>query len=248
MEAGYDTPLSQNVDHKLDRKVTPMTNPDLSTWTSRPRPGSVTLIGACVRLEPLDWEAHERGLFTAVGGEVNAGLWDHISVGPYVDPATFRSDFENTRSEQGWQTLVIFDEASNTTLGMFSFMRIRERHGSVEIGCVVFGHKLQRTRQATEALTLMACHAFDDLGYRRYEWKCDTQNLPSSRAALRFGFAYEGIFRNDMVNKGRNRDTAWYSITDAEWPAVKIALQAWLAPENFDSAGQQIKTLEEMRA
>lgn len=201
-----------------------------------------------MRLEPLDWAAHEAGLFAAVGGEANAGLWDHISVGPYIDPATFKSAYENTRVEQGWQTLVIFDTVSQAIRGMFSFMRIREQHGSVEIGCVVFGHKLQRTRQATEALYLMAAHTFDDLGYRRYEWKCDTKNKASARSAERFGFVYEGFFRNDMVTKGRNRDTAWYSITDAEWQSVKAAVQAWLVPENFDDAGQQIKTLEEVRA
>jgi RimJ/RimL family protein N-acetyltransferase len=111
----------------------------------------------------------------------------------------------------------------------------------------VFGYALQRTLKATEALLLMARHVFDDLGYRRYEWKCDTQNLASSRAAMRFGFTYEGTFRNDMVSKGHSRDTAWYSITDAEWPAVCAALDAWLAPQNFDPDGTQIKRLEDMR-
>lgn len=223
-----------------------MTN-DLSTWTPRPRPGTETLAGTTVRLEPLDWARHEDGLFAVVGGTENARLWDHVSVGPYLDAATFRQSFEETRVAQGWETMVIQDVRSGKTLGMFSFMRIREPHGSVEIGCVVFGYGLQRSARATEGLLLMARHVFDDLGYRRYEWKCDDQNKASSRAALRFGFLYEGTFRNDMVSKGRSRDTAWYSITDAEWPRVRSALDAWLAPQNFDADGTQIKRLEEVR-
>lgn len=224
-----------------------MSSSDLSSWTPRPTPGQTVLTGDTVQLEPLHWASHEKGVFAAVGGEANAGLWDNISVGPYVDPATFKEDYEAVRAAQGWATMVIVDVATSTVLGMFSFMRIREQHGSVEIGCVVFGHTLQRTRQATEALTLMARHVFDDLGYRRYEWKCDTRNLASARSAERFGFEYEGVFRNDMVAKGRSRDTAWYSITDVEWPKVKAALEAWLAPDNFDADGQQIKKLEELR-
>lgn len=224
-----------------------MTTPDLTTWTLCPTPGQTVLTGQTVRLEPLDWTIHESGLAAAVGGADNAGLWDHISVGPYANPAKFKDEFEPVRVSQGWKTMVIRDTATGKVLGMFSFMRIREQHGSVEIGCVVFGHTLQRTRPATEALALMAGHVFDDLGYRRYEWKCDTQNAASNRAAERFGFIYEGTFRNDMVTKGRNRDTAWYSITDAEWPRVKAALEAWLAPDNFDDTGAQIKRLEDIR-
>lgn len=225
-----------------------MTTTDLSTWTPRSRPGTEILTGTTVRLEPLDWTKHEQGLFAVVGGKENAKLWDHVSVGPYLDAATFQHSFEETRIAQGWETMVIQDVVPDKTLGMFSFMRIRAQHGSVEIGCVVFGYGLQRSFRATEALLVMARHVFDDLGYRRYEWKCDGQNKASSRAALRFGFAYEGTFRNEMVSKGRNRDTAWYSITDSEWPAVRSALDAWLAPQNFDADGTQIKRLEELRA
>ncbi|MBT4739425.1 MAG: GNAT family N-acetyltransferase [Rhodospirillaceae bacterium] len=213
----------------------------------RPRPGSVMLTGTTVRLEPLDWAAHEQGLFAVVGGKENARLWDHVSVGPYVDQATFQNDLEQTRVARGWEAMVIHDSVSNVILGMFSFMRIREQHGSVEIGCVVFGYTLQRTSKATEGLLLMARHVFDDLGYRRYEWKCDDQNKASVRAAKRFGFLYEGTFRNDSVSKGRNRDTAWFSITDGEWPSVRAGLDAWLTPQNFDADGTQIKTLEEVR-
>ena len=224
-----------------------MSTTDLSTWAPCPRPSAVMPIGSTVRLEPLDWEIHEQGLFAIVGGKKNARLWDYVSVGPYLDPATFQKSFAETCVEKGWETKVIHEMVSGKVLGMFSFLRIRQQHGSIEIGCVVFGYALQRTLKATEALLLMARHVFDDLGYRRYEWKCDTQNLASSRAAMRFGFTYEGTFRNDMVSKGHSRDTAWYSITDAEWPAVCAALDAWLAPQNFDPDGTQIKRLEDMR-
>ena len=224
-----------------------MSTTDLSTWAPCPRPSAEIPIGSTVRLEPLNWEAHEQGLFAIVGGKKNARLWDYVSVGPYLDPATFQKSFAETCVEKGWETKVIHEVVSGKVLGMFSFLRIRQQHGSIEIGCVVFGYTLQRTLKATEALLLMARHVFDDLGYRRYEWKCDTQNLASSRAAMRFGFTYEGTFRNDMVSKGHSRDTAWYSITDAEWPAVCAALDAWLAPQNFDPDGTQIKRLEDMR-
>ncbi|MEQ8733441.1 MAG: GNAT family protein [Rhodospirillaceae bacterium] len=218
---------------------------DLSTWAPRARPGSVTLTGETVRLEPLDWTQHEAGLYAAVGGDENAALWAYMPIGPFLNADTFPPEFERQRVSSGWETMVIIDAATDTIAGMFSFMRLREAHGSVEIGCVVFGPRLQRTRQATEALYLMARHVFDDLGYRRYEWKCDDQNAASARAARRFGFVYEGTFRNDMVVKGRSRDTAWFSITDGEWAQVKAGLEAWLSPNNFDANGTQFKTLEE---
>ncbi|MEQ8507389.1 MAG: GNAT family protein [Rhodospirillaceae bacterium] len=220
---------------------------DLSTWTPRARPGSVPLTGETVRLEPLDWATHEAGLYAAVGGEGNAALWAHMPVGPFLNADLFPSEFERQRVSSGWESMVIVDVTTNMISGMFSFMRLREAHGSVEIGCVVFGWALQRTKQATEALYLMARHVFDDLGYRRYEWKCDDQNAASVRAARRFGFVYEGTFRNDMVVKGHNRDTAWFSITDGEWLRVKAGLEAWLSPRNFDGNGNQFKTLEEVR-
>ena len=148
---------------------------------------------------------------------------------------------------EGWRTLVVLNQQSGEVLGMAAFMRIRETHGSAEIGCVAFGPKLKRTRYATEAFALMAGHLFDDLGYRRYEWKCNVDNAASKRSAERFGFTFEGVFRNDMVTKGRSRDTAWYSITDKEWPSLRLALDQWLADANFATDGGQITTLEFFR-
>jgi RimJ/RimL family protein N-acetyltransferase len=130
---------------------------------------------------------------------------------------------------------------------MASFLRMAPEHGVIEIGHIWFAPALQRTRQATEAIYLMARHVFDDLGYRRLEWKCDALNEPSRRAAQRFGFTFEGVFRQHMVVKGRNRDSAWFSILDGEWPAIREAFEAWLGPENFDADGRQRQTLAAVR-
>lgn len=220
---------------------------DLSHWTRRPTPGEQTLAGKRVRLEPLDWDAHGAGLFAAVCGAANDELWRWMPVGPFAGPDQLKAFLAAAREKEGWRTLVIRAAAGGEVLGMVTYMRIREAHGSAEIGCVTFGPKLRQTAEATEALALMAAHVFD-LGYRRYEWKCNFGNLASKRAAERFGFRFEGVFRNDMVIKGESRDTAWYSITDAEWPAVRSALDHWLADDNFAKDGSQLRGLESFRA
>ncbi|WP_417456051.1 GNAT family N-acetyltransferase [Kordiimonas sp.] len=217
---------------------------DVIDWQPKARPGLVILEGRYVTLEPLDLAAHGAGLYAAVGGDVNAGLWQYIPLGPFPDKATLCHAMKEAGRHRGWQTMVIRAREGGEALGMASYMRIREEHGSAEVGCVVFGHALQRTRGATEAIALMARHVFDDLGYRRFEWKCNAANDASKRAAIRFGFAYEGTFRNDMVMKGKNRDTAWYSMIDSEWPDVCAAFQLWLRPENFDEQGKQKAKLQ----
>jgi RimJ/RimL family protein N-acetyltransferase len=219
----------------------------LSSWTRRPTPGLAPLEGKRVRLEPLDWAAHGAGLFAAVGGPANADIWEWMPVGPFPEPDTLRGMLDHNLEREGWRTMVIRRRTNGELLGMATYMRIREAHGSAEIGCVAFGQKLKRTAEATEAFALMAGHVFGDLGYRRYEWKCNFDNVASKRAAERFGFAFEGVFRNDMVAKGRSRDTAWYSIIDTEWPGLKAALDQWLAPGNFATDGSQIRTLESFR-
>ncbi|RYG38005.1 MAG: N-acetyltransferase [Burkholderiales bacterium] len=219
---------------------------DLSTWTPRPAPGGDVLTGARVRLEPLDWDRHGAGVFAAVGGEDNAAIWEWMPVGPWETASSLGEFLAGQFDKLRWRTLVIRNLMSGEILGMATYMNIREAHGAAEIGCVAFGPKLKRSAEATEALTLMAAHTFD-LGYRRYEWKCNSLNAASKRAAERFGFTYEGVFRNDMVTKGKSRDTAWYSITDTEWPGVKAALGRWLAPSNFAADGTQIRTLESFR-
>ena len=215
----------------------------LSGWTPKERPAPDVLEGRYVRLERLDWARHGDGLFAAVGGAQNDDLWTHMPIGPFPERAVFEQMYDFVRQRFEWETSVICHLGTGAVLGTVSFMRVRETHGSAEIGCVTFGPALKRTREATEAVYLMAAHVFDGLGYRRFEWKCDNANAASRRAAERFGFQFEGVFRNDMVVKGRSRDTAWFAMTDADWPALKAAYEGWLAPENFDAAGRQLRAL-----
>ncbi len=220
----------------------------LSDWTSRQRPGQWPLPGQRVVLEPLEWDIHLEGLYAAIAGPNNKDIWAYMPDGPYLAQDTFQHRFTALSAKLAWETLVIRKKAGGNILGMASYMRIREAHGSAEVGCVAFGDDLKRTPEATEAMFLMAAHVFDELGYRRYEWKCHNENEASKRAASRFGFAFEGIFRNDMVLKGQNRDTAWYAMTDEDWPDIKTAFKSWLASSNFDANGQQKQKLEALRA
>jgi RimJ/RimL family protein N-acetyltransferase len=221
-----------------------MSEVDLSEWKACASLGRVKLDGTYCMLEPFDSEKHELDLFSAVGGPGNDDLWTYIPMGPFTSAEDLNVALAHTQAERGWDTMVIRDVATNNVLGMASYMRQRPDHGSVEVGCIVFSHALQRTRVATETIYLMASHVFDDLGYRRFEWKCNAANAPSMRAAVRFGFTFEGIFRNDMVIKGANRDTAWYSIIDNEWPEISAEYQRWLRPDNFASDGEQITKLK----
>lgn len=220
----------------------------LQDWTARERPGQWPLAGNRVVLEPLDWDVHADGLYKAVAAPDIADLWDYMPIGPFKDQSQFEKTLNYIRSELSWQVLVIRKVNGGRILGMASYMRIREAHGSAEVGCVSFGRALRRTPEATEAMYLMAHHVFEELGYRRYEWKCNNDNAASRRAATRFGFQYEGVFRNDMVSKGKNRDTAWFAMTDEDWPVLKSAFEAWLDPKNFDASGAQKQKLEAFRS
>ena len=219
---------------------------NLETWAGCSAPALPPVEGRYARIEPVRWPDDAPRLFAAVGGAEKAGLWRHIPIGPFDDETALQTTLQTVAEEDNWRTHVIraFDGGA---LGTASYMRIRPEHGSVEVGCIVLSEALQRTRAASEAMYLMARHVFDDLGYRRYEWKCNDANAASKRAAERFGFAFEGVFRQDMVMKGGNRDTAWFSILDSEWPRVKAAFEAWLDPENFDRGGVQRRSLAEIR-
>ncbi len=220
---------------------------DLGDWTPRQPPGLVVLEGERVQVEPFVAAAHLDDLFATLGGPRNAALWHWMTSGPFFEAEALGQWLARVRENDDGRTLVIRSNTSREVLGMASYLRLRTTHGSVELGSVAFGDRLRRTTAATEALALMAQHVFDTLGYRRYEWKCDANHTASRRAAERFGFSFEGIFRNDMVTKGRSRDTAWYSLTDAEWPRCRRALKLFLASDNFDSAGRQITPLEQLR-
>ena len=204
--------------------------------------------GDLVRLEVLDPERQAESLFTSSHSPAAKGLWQHLPYGPFAGQAEFTAWLEQRAASTDPLFYAVVDWESMRALGMASFLRIDPGNGVIEIGHIWFAPELQRSRKATEAIFLMAKTAFDDLGYRRLEWKCDSLNVPSRRAADRFGFTFEGIFRHHMIVKGRNRDTAWFSMTDGEWPSRKAAFEAWLAPENFDSEGTQRRGLADVRA
>jgi RimJ/RimL family protein N-acetyltransferase len=198
-----------------------------------------------VLLEPLDPARHGDQLYAETTGADST--WDYLAYGPFSSNNEFVRWLEQRAPLDDPLTFAIIDRASGSARGLASFMRMDPTNGVIEIGHIWLSPRLQRTRQATEAIYLMSRYAFE-LGNRRLEWKCDALNAASRRAAERFGFVFEGVFRQHMVIKGRNRDTAWYSITDAEWPSRRAAFEAWLAPDNFDSSGAQKRGLAELRA
>ncbi|WP_172330396.1 GNAT family N-acetyltransferase [Mangrovicoccus sp. HB161399] len=219
---------------------------DVAVALPRPRPEPMVLEGRHVRLEPLAM-AHSVPLFAEVGGAENAALWTYMPQGPFADPAGLEAWMETAVASCDPLFSAIVDRATERLLGFASFLRIAPEVGCIEVGFIMFSKALQGTVHATEAMALMMSHVFDTLGYRRYEWKCDALNAPSRRAAERLGFRYEGIFRQATVYKGRNRDTAWFAATDGDWPALKAGFAAWLAPENFDAEGRQIRSLAACR-
>jgi RimJ/RimL family protein N-acetyltransferase len=192
---------------------------------------------------PLEAD-HADALYPTCAAPGTEQLWTYLSDGPFVDPAAFRDRIARTVADPAGESVAVL-LPDGTPAGLASYLRIDEKQGSVEVGSILLGTALRRTTASTEAMHLMAAHVFDELGYRRYEWKCDALNAPSRATARRLGFTYEGTFRNAVVYKGRNRDTAWFSITDEEWPAVRAAQRAWLDPANFDPAGRQLRRLEE---
>ena len=220
----------------------------LKTWSGCEQPGQSPQFGQHVQLTTLATSDQYAGLYEAVGQESQAELWRYMPIGPFSALSEFQNTLSFCQSQHGWEMMAIqATNAARTYLGMAGYMRIRATHGSVEVGCVTFSPALQRTPAATEAMYLMAKHVFEDLGYRRYEWKCHDQNQASKRAALRYGFQFEGIFRQDMVVKGENRDTAWFAMIDQDWPRLKAGFETWLAPDNFDRQGLQKSTLEACR-
>lgn len=220
---------------------------DLSNYHPCPLPGTEVLRGHHVILAPFDPEAHGFLLGQILASPDSVGTWDYMPV-TFSDPVHFGHEFDVISTNRDWLPYTILDRRSTKPLGMASYMRQRPEHGSIEVGCVAFSHELRKSIAATEAMFLMAAHVFDDLGYRRYEWKCHNENEASKRAAVRFGFQFEGVHRNDMVMKGKNRDTAWFSIIDDDWPRVKQAYERWLDPSNFDENGQQKQSLNLFQA
>ena len=205
--------------------------------TPSDRPGPVTLTGRYVQLEKLDPKRHGDGLWRAYKDDDS--IWTYLASGPFKDRAVFQDWLEERAVSLDPYFYAILDRKTGAPLGQFALMEIRPAMRVIEVGNVIYSPALQRTPAATEAQYLLARYAIDTLAYRRYEWKCNALNAPSRRAADRFGFTFEGIFRQHMIIKGANRDTAWYSIIDGEWPERKAAFERWLAPENFDANGIQ---------
>jgi RimJ/RimL family protein N-acetyltransferase len=204
------------------------------------RPERVTLKGRLITLVPLDAGAHAEALYEGSNGDAaRESVWAYLFDGPYSSRDEFRASIEAKARSTDPLFFAVIDNASGRAVGYQTFLRIDAPNRVIEVGNIMYTPAMQRTAGATEAQYLFAAHVFDDLGYRRYEWKCNALNAPSRRAAERFGFTFEGIFRQHMIVKGRNRDTAWFAMLDSEWPARKAAYELWLAPDNFDSDGRQ---------
>jgi RimJ/RimL family protein N-acetyltransferase len=215
------------------------------------RPERIVLSGRAVTLVPLSAESHADALFEGANGGDQDRVWTYLFDGPSTDRAAFRANIEAKAKSDDPLFFAIVDKASGKAVGYQTFLRIEPQHGVIEVGNIMYAPAMQRSIGATEAQYLFARYVFDELGYRRYEWKCNDLNAPSKRAALRFGFTFEGVFRQHMIVKGRNRDTAWFAMLDSEWPARRAAFEQWLAPANFDASGRQkvaLSTLNGMEA
>ena len=223
---------------------------ELAGWTPRPKAVATRIEGQSVVLVPLDVAAHVDELFDAAQGEgSDPWLYTYLAAGPFEMIDGFRSWLEAQAADPNIGVFTVTDKATGRAIGCVSAMRMDQANGSVEIGNIWYAGSLQRTTGSTEVILLVGDYVFRTLGYRRFEWKCNALHERSRRAALRFGFNYEGTFRQHYVVKGRNRDTAWFAMTDGDWESsIRPALIAWLDPSNFDENGQQIKRLEAFRA
>lgn len=215
-------------------------------WKPVQKPSMTLTKGNYCILEALNIEIHAELLFETLKIDNRGESWTYLPYGPFDTCADFCEWLKITNSQDDTLLYAILDLKTQQPLGIAGYLRINPEHGVIEIGHLHFSKLLQRTPIATEAIYLMMKHVFNDLGYRRYEWKCNSLNQASCNAAKRFGFTFEGIFRQSNVFKGQNRDTAWFSIIDNEWPAIKNRFEKWLNPNNFDSYGNQIKKLREI--
>jgi RimJ/RimL family protein N-acetyltransferase len=216
-------------------------------WKARERPARIHIDGRHCRLEPVDVERHATDLFEAYNAASDGSDWTYLFVGPFTEFDAFRDYLTKAAASNDPLHYTVIDKTSGKAVGTLALMRIEPVHGVIEVGSVTFSPLLKQTRISTEAQYLLMRYAFDELGYRRYEWKCDSLNAPSRKTALRLGFEFEGIFRQAIVYKGRNRDTAWYAIIDRDWPRVRQAFERWLADDNFDAGGKQRASLAQLR-
>ncbi|KKW50521.1 acetyltransferase [Pantoea ananatis] len=216
-------------------------------WQSRPLPQREIFQGQVCRLEPFSVAAHGAALWQAWSLAEDGRDWTYLSDGPFDDEAAWLAHARTMEASRDPLHFSVVDRKTDRAVGTLSLMRIDAANGVMEVGFVTFSRLLRQTRMATEAHFLLMRYAFEQLGYRRYEWKCDSCNLPSRRAALRLGFQFEGDFRQARIYKGRTRDTSWFSIIDSEWTQVKAGFERWLAETNFTREGQQREKLETLR-
>lgn len=217
-------------------------------WQSASIPPRTTIEGKYCRIEPIDPDRHATELFEAFRADQENRIWTYLPYGPFVDAGALTEWIRRECLGPDPMFHAVIDKSRGTAAGVASFLRIMPAIGTIEVGHINYSPSLQRRQAATEAMYLLMRRVFDELGYRRYEWKCDALNARSRTAALRLGFQFEGIFRQATIYKGRNRDTAWYSIIDTDWPIVSQAFEAWLDPENFDAAQRQRRSLGNLRA
>jgi RimJ/RimL family protein N-acetyltransferase len=220
----------------------------LPGWQPRPVPPRNPIEGRFCRVEPLDCNRHAADLFAANSADAEGRNWTYLPHGPYAAFEPYRASLVAALHRDGALAYAIIDRKGGRAVGVASYLAIDPQNGTIEVGAINYSPRLQRKPAATEAMYLMMRRVFDELGYRRYEWKCDSLNGASRAAAQRLGFRYEGLFRQAMVYKGRNRDTAWFSVIDEEWPALRTAFERWLDPSNFDAEGRQRAGLASFRA
>jgi RimJ/RimL family protein N-acetyltransferase len=216
-------------------------------WSERPRPPRTPMEGRFCRLESFEAERHAADLFAAYRLDTEGRNWTYLGYGPFATLEEFISFAGRSFVGDDPHFHVIIDKANGRAVGIASYLRIDPACGVIEVGHIHFSPLMQGKAIATEAMYLMMARVFDELGYRRYEWKCDALNGPSQDAARRLGFSFEGVFRQATIYKGRNRDTAWFSILDSEWPTIRQAFEAWLDPANFDENGAQRRRLADLR-
>ncbi|HEX7910939.1 MAG TPA: GNAT family protein [Paraburkholderia sp.] len=212
-------------------------------WNGAQAPGREPLTGRYCRIEPVNVERHAEELYDAYSSADDGRAWTYLSVGPFESLAAYREHLTRIAASADPLHYTVIDLATGKAVGTLALMRIDRANGVIEVGHVTYSPRLQRTRVATEAMFLVMTQVFEKLGYRRFEWKCDSLNEPSRTAALRYGFTFEGIFRQAIVYRERNRDTAWFSIIDSEWPALRASYTRWLDAGNFDAQGQQVERL-----
>ena len=212
-------------------------------WTTRPAPPRSPIEGRWCRIEPVDPARHAADLFAANAADAEGRMWTYMGYGPFGGIEDYRAWLKATCLGDDPLFHAIVDLQDGKAVGVASYLRITPAVGTIEVGHIAYAPRLQGTRAATEAMYLMMRRVFDELGYRRYEWKCDALNTASRRAAQRLGFRFEGVFRQATIYKGRNRDTAWFAVIDKDWPALRAAFETWLDPANFDAAGRQKQSL-----